>query len=115
MLRAEIVGRLLLQLDREGWKPDRVLAHCGWGEALPVKDIWPHTSLIVWPELWIRPEHMAMGLVLSIFKRRENFNYLILVEILLPRHLLQGHVLGFCLHFIMRIAFRMNIMAIECI
>ena len=62
LLRAEIVGRLLLQLDREGWKPDRVLAHCGWGEALPVKDIWPHTSLIVWPELWIRPEHMGHGI-----------------------------------------------------
>ena len=59
LLRAEIVGRLLLQLDSEGWQPDCVLAHSGWGEALPVKDIWPQTSLVVWPELWLRPEHMG--------------------------------------------------------
>lgn len=61
LLRAELVGRLLLQLDAEGWRPDRVLAHSGWGEALPVKQVWPHVPLIVWPELWLRPEHLGHG------------------------------------------------------
>ena len=32
------------QLASEGWRPDRVLAHCGWGEALPVKEQWPRSS-----------------------------------------------------------------------
>ena len=58
--RAETVGFIFQQLSSEGWKPDRVLAHCGWGEALPVKAHWPDVSLLVWPELWLRPEHMGL-------------------------------------------------------
>ena len=58
--RAETVGVILQQLSSEGWKPDRVLAHCGWGEALPVKTHWPDVSLLIWPELWLRPEHMGL-------------------------------------------------------
>ena len=59
--RAEVVGAALQQLASDGWKPDRVLAHCGWGEALPVKQQWPDVPLLVWPELWLRPEHMGFG------------------------------------------------------
>ncbi|QNI46823.1 glycosyltransferase [Synechococcus sp. A15-60] len=59
--RAESVGGFLQQLASEGWRPDRVLAHCGWGEALPVKEQWPEVPLLVWPELWLRPEHMGFG------------------------------------------------------
>ena len=62
MLRADVVGRLLLQLDSEGWHPDCVLAHSGWGEALPVKRQWPDVPLLVWPELWLRPEHLGFGM-----------------------------------------------------
>ena len=49
LLRAESVGRLLHQLKSEGWQPDRVLAHCGWGEALPVKELWPDVPLLIRP------------------------------------------------------------------
>ena len=59
--RAEAVGALLQQLESQDWRPDRVLAHCGWGEALPVKEQWPEVPLLVWPELWLRPEHMGFG------------------------------------------------------
>ena len=59
--RAEAVGGVLQQLESEGWRPDRVLAHCGWGESLPVKEQWPEVPLLVWPELWLRPEHMGFG------------------------------------------------------
>ena len=38
-----------------------MLAHCGWGESLPVKEQWPDVPLLVWPELWLRPEHMGFG------------------------------------------------------
>lgn len=61
LLRAQSVGRLLLQLDAEGWKPDRVLAHSGWGEALPLQTIWPDVPLILWPELWLQPQHTGFG------------------------------------------------------
>lgn len=36
----------------QGLQPDLVIAHSGWGEALPIKAIWPHTPLVVYPELW---------------------------------------------------------------
>ena len=62
LLRADVVGRLLLQLASEGWHPDCVLAHSGWGEALPVKRQWPEVPLLVWPELWLRPEHLGFGI-----------------------------------------------------
>lgn len=61
LLRAEVVGRLLSQLESEGWRPDCVLAHCGWGEVLPVKRQWPAVPLLVWPELWLRPDHLGFG------------------------------------------------------
>ena len=60
--RAELLGLILLQLKSEGYTPDCVLVHCGWGEALPVKEIWPNTPLIIWPELWLKPEHMGFGI-----------------------------------------------------
>ena len=61
LMRSQQVGELMIQLDSENWKPHRILAHCGWGETLPVKEIWPDVPLIIWPELWIRPEHMGIG------------------------------------------------------
>lgn len=38
--------------DRQGLQPDLVIAHSGWGEALPIKAVWPRTALMVYPELW---------------------------------------------------------------
>ena len=34
LARAGSVARLAEQLDEAGWKPDRILAHSGWGETL---------------------------------------------------------------------------------
>ena len=59
--RAKAVAKLCRQLDGEGWRPDRIAAHCGWGETLGLRDVWPTTPQILWPELWLRPEHMGWG------------------------------------------------------
>jgi glycosyltransferase involved in cell wall biosynthesis len=59
--RADAVARLCAGLDAEGWRPHRVLAHSGWGETLGVGDVWPDVAQILWPELWIRPEHGGYG------------------------------------------------------
>mgnify|MGYP001285954859 CR=1 FL=1 len=45
----------------EHWKPDRILGHSGWGETLGLSAIWPDVPQILWPELWIRPEHGGYG------------------------------------------------------
>ena len=59
--RAKRVARLCRQLDQEGWRPDRIAAHCGWGETLGLREVWPEVPQILWPELWLRPEHMGWG------------------------------------------------------
>jgi len=49
----------LAELD--GLQPDLVIAHSGWGEALPIKAVWPHTPLVVYPELWGSPLALGVG------------------------------------------------------
>ena len=59
--RGELVGKLAEGLRRRGWAPDVMLAHPGWGEAMLLKQIFPATPLVIWPELWLQPEHMGVN------------------------------------------------------
>ena len=59
--RASAVARLAQGLADKGWKPDRILGHSGWGETLGLSSVWPDVPQILWPELWIRPEHGGYG------------------------------------------------------
>ena len=56
-----MVARLCEQLQLQGWCPDRILAHCGWGETLAMAEVWPQVPQILWPELWLKPEHGGYG------------------------------------------------------
>ena len=40
--RGQAVVRLLQRLKQEGWSPDVVVAHPGWGEGLFLKDVYPN-------------------------------------------------------------------------
>jgi glycosyltransferase involved in cell wall biosynthesis len=40
------VARLCEWLNRDGFVPDIVIGHNGWGEILYVKDVWPQTPLL---------------------------------------------------------------------
>ena len=59
--RAKVVARLCRQLDAEGWRPEGIAAHSGWGESLGLQDVWPEVPQILWPELWLKPDHMGHG------------------------------------------------------
>ena len=59
--RAGQVARLAEQLDGAGWKPDRILAHSGWGETLGLAQLWPDVKQVIWPELWLLPLHGGYG------------------------------------------------------
>ena len=59
--RAQVVAKLCGQLQAEGWIPDRICAHCGWGETLGLQEVWPDVPQILWPELWLRPEHLGLA------------------------------------------------------
>lgn len=51
IIRAESVFRKCLALREQGFSPDVVLAHPGWGESLFIKDVWPKTKLGIYCEL----------------------------------------------------------------
>ena len=58
--RSEQVAESEMSLKRRGWAPDVMLAHPGWGEALLLRQVFPSTPLVIWPELWLRPEHLGI-------------------------------------------------------
>src|SRR5687767_15250149 len=42
------------QLRREGFRPDVIFAHIGWGEALFLKDIFPEARVLLYCEFFYR-------------------------------------------------------------
>jgi glycosyltransferase involved in cell wall biosynthesis len=58
--RGELVAEAATTLRKRGWAPDVVLAHPGWGEAMLLRQVFPASPLLIWPELWLRPEHMGL-------------------------------------------------------
>ena len=59
--RGELAAREAEAYKREGWAPDAILAHPGWGESLLLREVFPSSPLLLWPELWLRPEHMGIA------------------------------------------------------
>ena len=50
VIRAEAAYRAALQQKKEGFYPDVILAHPGWGESLFLKEVWPESKLIIYCE-----------------------------------------------------------------
>ena len=46
------VAQVCEGLKREGFRPDMVIGHNGWGETLYVKDVWPETILLSYFEFF---------------------------------------------------------------
>jgi glycosyltransferase involved in cell wall biosynthesis len=46
VLHGQAAARVMLKLKQQGYRPDAILAHPGWGETLYVRDIFPDTRLI---------------------------------------------------------------------
>src|SRR5579863_6498093 len=59
--RSEQVMFAASKLKSEGFEPDLVLAHCGWGETLPLKSVFPRARLAVYCEFYYRPEGQDVG------------------------------------------------------
>lgn len=47
----------LLLRDKEGFTPDVILAHHGWGEPMFLRDVWPEARLGLYCEFYYRPEY----------------------------------------------------------
>lgn len=51
-IRAEAAFRAAHKLKAEGFKPDLIFAHPGWGESLFLKDVWPSAKLLIYCEFY---------------------------------------------------------------
>lgn len=60
-LRGEAVLRAALALRAQGWTPDVIVAHPGWGEALFLKDVWPQARLGLYCEFFYQVEGADVG------------------------------------------------------
>ena len=52
IIRAEAAFRAALQLKQQGYQPDLIIAHPGWGESLFLKEVWPEVKLAIYCEFY---------------------------------------------------------------
>lgn len=89
VIRAEAAFHACQQLRREGFVPDAVIAHPGWGESMFVKEVWPGTRLGIYCEFFYRssgadtgfdPEFPGEGEGEPCRVRLKNLNHLLHVD-----------------------------------
>ena len=61
VLHGQAVARMLQKLKSQGYRPDVILAHPGWGETLYVRDIYPRARLIHFCEWFYGTDGSDMG------------------------------------------------------
>ncbi len=60
-IRSEACFRAALQMKAQGFTPDAIVAHHGWGESLFLKDVWPDATLGIYCEFFYRPHGADVG------------------------------------------------------
>ncbi|MBS0356721.1 MAG: glycosyltransferase [Proteobacteria bacterium] len=61
IMRAEACAAAAIQLRNEGFEPELVIAHPGWGESLFIKDVFPKARLAVYCEFHYAAEGRDVG------------------------------------------------------
>ena len=61
VLHGQAVARLLMGLREEGFRPDVIVGHPGWGETLFVKDVFPNTPYLNYCEFFYRAQGLDVG------------------------------------------------------
>ena len=51
-IRGEACFRAALQMKAQGYTPDAIIAHHGWGESLFLKEVWPQAKLGIYCEFY---------------------------------------------------------------
>jgi glycosyltransferase involved in cell wall biosynthesis len=60
--RGVTVARAAMQLrDAQGYTPDVIVGHSGWGETLFLKEVWPDARLIVYAEFYYKGRGADVG------------------------------------------------------
>ncbi|HSH89379.1 MAG TPA: glycosyltransferase [Ramlibacter sp.] len=60
-IRAEACFRAALKMKDEGYGPDTIIAHPGWGESLFLKDVWPQAKLGIYCEFYYEAAGSDVG------------------------------------------------------
>ena len=61
LLYGQAVAREALALKNNGFRPDIICAHSGWGEALFLKDVFPDVPLLIYAEYYYRGRGSDVG------------------------------------------------------
>ena len=61
IIRAEACFKAAIELAQEGYQPDIIIAHPGWGESLFLKQVWPKARLGIYCEFYYRTEGADVG------------------------------------------------------
>ncbi len=61
IIRAEACFREALRLKENGFIPDVIIAHPGWGESLFLKEVWPKAKLGIYCEFYYQAEGADVG------------------------------------------------------
>jgi len=59
--RGAAVADALLDLKKQGYTPDLVVGHGGWGETLFVRDVWPDVPILLHAEFFYRGHGFDVG------------------------------------------------------
>ncbi len=59
--RGVTVARAALNLRQQGYVPDVIFGHSGWGETLFLKEVWPEARLIIYAEFYYRGRGADVG------------------------------------------------------
>lgn len=60
-IRGEACFRKAMQLKAQGFNPDVIIAHPGWGESLFVKEVWPQAMLAIYCEFFYQLHGADVG------------------------------------------------------
>lgn len=60
-IRGEACARAALKLKQDGFFPDVICAHPGWGEALFLRDVWPDATQLHFVEFFYSAEGLDVG------------------------------------------------------
>jgi glycosyltransferase involved in cell wall biosynthesis len=61
VIRGEACFRAATELNAQGFVPEVIITHPGWGESLFLKDVWPDTRLGMYCEFFYHPHGADVG------------------------------------------------------
>lgn len=61
VIRGEACARAAMELKQQGFTPDLIVAHPGWGENLFLKDVWPDAPLLAFVEFFYGAKGLDTG------------------------------------------------------